>query len=146
MGIPEKAAKETKSAGPLVWIYSRSRCDCSENLSGHMQRLLDEAKIRGYAVVGISQDLCASRKEYRPGLRRMLQAIRDGKVNAVFVQDIGRISNRNSVLMRVVATLQDCGVVLITMDSDMRYELSMRGLEKKILDRSVRRNVPVPWD
>lgn len=76
----------------------------------------------------------------------MLQAIRDGKVNAVFVQDIGRISNRNSVLMRVVATLQDCGVVLITMDSDMRYELSMRGLEKKILDRSVRRNVPVPWD
>ena len=76
----------------------------------------------------------------------MLQAIRDGKVNAVFVQDIGRISNRNSVLMRVVATLQDCGVVLITMDSDMRYELSMRGLEKKILDRSVRRNVPVPWE
>ena len=128
-----------------VWLYSRSG---SQNLSvrtAQMEDLLEEAERRGYIVVGTSQDQQSGNSIRRTGLKLMMGAVRRGEARTVMVWDLSRLSRDKDTLIRILGFLQDQGAVLVTAGTDLRYELSIRGLESTLYKRAVQKGRSVPW-
>ena len=128
-----------------VWLYSRSSEPHLRVLFEQTKKLLREAQNRQYLVVGITQDMGSGRSLGRIGLQKTLQAVRDGSVQAIMTQDLDRLSLRVPVLEKVLECLQDHNAVLITTESDLRYELYLRGLEQRLLDRAAKKGCSLPW-
>ena len=129
--------KTTKSATAYpyidrpMWLYSRSSDKRMFVLIQQMRNLLEEANHRGYTVVGTSQDMGSGRSTARMGLKQMMQAVQGGFVRAVLVRDLTRLSHDNAVL--------------ITTESDLRYELYIKGLENRFFQRAAQRDLHLPW-
>lgn len=128
-----------------MWLYSRSSDKRPSVLIHQMEALLDEAERRGYTVVSTSQDMGTGRSMARMGLQQMLRAVRNGSVRAVLVRDLDRLSHELHVLIKILEFLQDHNAVLITTDSDLRYELALKGLEDRFLQRAVQIGCGLPW-
>lgn len=128
-----------------MWLYSRSSDKHPAVLFGQMQELLEEAKRRGYTVAGTSQDMGTGRSMARMGLKQMLLAVKQGRTRAVFVRDVSRLSHDPAVLMKILEFLKDHDTVLITTESDLRYELYIKGLEQRLLNRAARKGCGLPW-
>ena len=128
-----------------MWLYSRSRDKHPAVLFGQMQELLEEAKRRGYTVAGTSQDMGTGRSLARMGLKQMLLAVKQGRARAVLVRDVSRLSHDPAVLMKILEYLQDHNAVLITTESDLRYELYIKGLENRFFQRAGQKGLHLPW-
>lgn len=128
-----------------AWLYVRSGSQSLSASSAQMRDLLEEAERRGYTVVGTSQDQHSGSSIRRTGLKLMMGAVRRGNARIVMVWDLSRLSRDNSILFRVLRFLQDQGAVLETADTDLRYELSVRGLELPLRQRAAQTGRPVPW-
>lgn len=128
-----------------AWLYVRSGSQSLSALSAQTRDLLEEAERRGYTVVGTSQDQHSGSSIRRTGLKLMMGAVRRGNAHIVMVWDLSRLSRDNSILFRILRFLQDQGAVLETADTDLRYELSVRGLELPLRQRAVQKGRPVPW-
>ena len=128
-----------------VWLYSRSSEPHPRVLFKQTKKLLREAQDRQYLVVGITQDMGSGRSLGRIGLQKALQSVCDGSVQAIVTQDLDRLSLRVPVLEKVLECLQDHNAVLITTESDLRYELYLRGLEQRLLDRAAKKGCSLPW-
>jgi len=128
-----------------VWIYGRSRSQNSTVLFTQVSELLEEAEQRGYIVVGASQDQADGRNLHRVGLKAMMDTVRRGSVNTVMIGDLSRFSHDNKTLFRILCFLQDHGAVLVTARTDLRYELSIRGLERPLRKRALQRGCELPW-
>lgn len=61
------------------------------------------------------------------------------------VWDLSRLSRDNSTLMRILNFLQDHGAVPVTAGTDLRYELSIRGLESSLRKRAAQKRGSLPW-
>ena len=79
------------------------------------------------------------------GLKQMLQAVKSGLVRAVLVQNLSRLSHDPAILIQILEYLQDHNAVLITTESDLRYELHLKGLEQRFLNRAARKGCGLPW-
>lgn len=110
-----------------------------------MKDLLEEAERRGYTVVGTSQDQQSGSSIRRTGLKLMMGAVRRGEAHTVMVWDLSRLSRDNSTLIRILNFLQDHGAVLVTAGTDLRYELSIRGVELPLRKRAAQKGRDVPW-
>ena len=68
-----------------------------------------------------------------------LTAVQQGRVNAVMVQSLDRLSHDITILYRILRFLQNYGAVLITTETNLQYELYLTGLESRLLSRPKRR-------
>ena len=128
-----------------VWLYSRSSDKHPAVLFGQMKDLLEQAEQQKYTVVGTSQDMSTGRNMARMGLKQMLQSVKSGLVRAVLVQNLSRLSHDPAILIQILEYLQDHNAVLITTESDLRYELHIKGLEQHLLNRAARKGCGLPW-
>jgi hypothetical protein len=122
-----------------MWLYSRSSDKRMFVLIQQMRNLLSEAKHREYTVVGTSQDMGTGRSMARMGLKQMMQAVQGGFVRAVLVRDLTRLSHDPAILIQILEFLQDHDTVLITTESDLRYELYLKGLENRFFQRAAQK-------
>lgn len=125
-----------------AWLYVRSE---KGSLAAQMDDLKNEAGDRGLIPVGSSQDVRQGRRFCRRGLHEMMDAVRSGKAECVLVGSVGQLSHDNTKLMHILCFLQGHGAVLVTTETDVRYELSIRGLERKLQSRAARKGRGVPW-
>ena len=79
------------------------------------------------------------------GLKQMMQAVQGGFVRAVLVRDLTRLSHDPAILIQILEFLQDHNAVLITTESDLRYELYVKGLENRFFQRAAPRGLHLPW-
>jgi DNA invertase Pin-like site-specific DNA recombinase len=128
-----------------VWLYSRSSDKKISVLMQQMHELLEEAQRRSYTVVGTSQDMGTGRSMARMGLQQMMRSVKDGHVRAVLVRDLTRLSHDPAILIQILEFLQDHDTVLITTESDLRYELYLKGLENRFFQRAARKSLSLPW-
>lgn len=128
-----------------AWLYVRSGSQSLSALSAQMRDLLEEAERRGYTVVGTSQDQHSGSSIRRTGLKLMLGEVRRENAHIVMVWDLSHLSRDNSTLIRILNFLQDHGAVLVTVGTDLRYELSIRGLELSLRKRAVQKGRSLPW-
>lgn len=128
-----------------VWLYSRSSSGHPVVLFSQMRTLLEEAEQREYIVVGASQDMGFGRSMARMGLNQMMQSVKSGFVRAVLVRDLTRLSHDPTILIQILEFLQDHNMVLITTESDLRYELYIKGLENHFFERAAQKGLRLPW-
>ena len=128
-----------------LWVYARSSSPHPEVLIRQMQRLLTEAKQNGWRIVGASQDMSAGHTLTRMGLREAQRAIRQQQANALLVEDVGKISHDYHTALRILEFLQDHGAILLCTQSDVRYELHIKGLSQALSQRAVRKRLGLPW-
>ena len=128
-----------------LWAYARSSSPHPEVLIRQMQGLLTEAKQKGWRIVGASQDMSTGRTLARMGLREAQRAIRQQQANALLVEDVGKISHDYHTALRILEFLQDHGAVLLCTQSDVRYELRIKGLSRALSQRAARKRLGLPW-
>lgn len=128
-----------------MWLYSRSGDKHPDVLFQQMKDLLEQAEQRQYAVVGTSQDMSTGRSMARMGLKQMMQAVQGGFVRAVLVRDLTRLSHEPAILIQILEFLQDHDAVLITTESDLRYELYVKGLENCFFQRAAQKGLHLLW-
>lgn len=145
MDKKEKTAAECPYSDRPMWLYSRSSDNRLFVLIQQMRNLLEEANHREYTVVGTSQDMGTGRSMARMGLKQMMGAVQGGFVRAVLVRDLTRLSHDPAILIQILEFLQDHGAVLITTESDLRYELYIKGLENRFFQRAAKKGLHLPW-
>ena len=128
-----------------LWAYARSSSRRAGVLIRQMQGLLADAEHNHWTVIGMSQDMSTGRTLARMGLREAQSAVRQGLANGILVEDIGRLSHEYSTALRVLEFLQDHGAVLICTQSDVRYELYIKGLSQPLQQRAMSKGGIVPW-
>ena len=128
-----------------VWLYSHSSDKHLAVLFGQMKDLLEQAEQQKYTVVGTSQDMGTGRSMARMGLKQMMQAVKSGRARAVLVRDLTRLSHDPAILIKILEFLQDHDTVLITTESDLRYELYIKGLENRFFRRAAQKGLHLPW-
>lgn len=128
-----------------MWLYSRSSDKRMFLLIQQMHNLLEEAEHREYTVVGTSQDMGTGRSMARMGLKQMMRAVQGGFVRAVLVRDLTRLSHDPAILIQILEFLQDHDAVLITTESDLRYELYIKGMENHFFQRAAQKGLHLPW-
>ena len=118
-----------------LWAYARSSSPKPGVLIRQMQELLADAERNHWTVVGTSQDMSTGRTLARMGLREAQSAVRQGIANAMLVEAIDRLSHQYLTALSVLEFLQDHGAVLICTQSDVRYELYIKGLSQPLQQR-----------
>ena len=110
-------------------------CELQEQLAEVMR----EADRRGYIIVNSCMEQKYGTEFWRPDLFAMLTAVQQGRVNAVMVQSLDRLSHDLTTLYRILRFLQNYGTVLITTETNLQYELYLTGLESRLLNRPKKR-------
>ena len=116
-----------------LWAYARSSSSRPSVLIQQMQGLLADAERNHWTVVG--------RTLARMGLREAQSAVRQGLANGILIEDVGRLSHEYSTALRVLEFLQDHGAVLICTQSDVRYELYIKGLSQPLQQRATHNGI-----
>ena len=97
-----------------IWIYVRCANSDPRIAFDRLYDLIDEAAGHGFLVRGTSFDHCSGNTlKDRIGLRTMLDAVENGRIEAVMVRDLEQIS-RNSYDM--VSDLKEGGSFLLACD------------------------------
>ncbi len=128
-----------------VWLYARSGSPHPSAVIFKMRELVEEVDHRGYCVAGASQDQTGRRRGHDTGLSEMCRAIRTGSANAVLVKSVSQLSTHHKTALCILQFLQDHGAVLLCAESDVRYELYIRGLEQPLRRRALKRGCGLPW-
>ncbi len=114
-----------------VWAFARSAAPNLPALEEQLADVMREADRRGYIIVNSCMEQTA---------------VQQGRVNAVMVQSLDRLSHNITTLYRILRFLQNYGAVLITTETNLQYELYLTGLESRILARTARTGKRVPWE
>ena len=80
----------------------------------------------------------------RIGLRSMLDAVENGRIEAVMVRDLEQISRNSYILVGVIEALRQNDVYLITTECDLNAELINSGVERFVGDRFTRASFGKP--
>ncbi|MFR7460838.1 MAG: recombinase family protein [Subdoligranulum sp.] len=126
-----------------VWIYVRCANSDPRIAFDRLYDLIDEAAGHGFLVRGTSFDHCSGNTlKDRIGLRSMLDAVENGRVEAVMVRDLEQISRNSYILVGVIEILRQNDVYLIIpteCDSDADLSVSS-GWNRLSVTASLRRN------
>lgn len=102
-----------------VWIYVRCANSDPRIAFDRLYDLIDEAAGHGFLVRGTSFDHCSGNTlKDRIGLRTMLDAVENGRIEAVMVRDLEQISRNSYILVGVIEILRQNDVYLITTEFD----------------------------
>jgi len=137
--VPSFAMKEYK-----VWAFARSAAPNLPALEEQLAEVMREADRRGYIIVNSCMEQKYGTEFWRPDLFAMLTAVQQGRVNAVMVQSLDRLSHDITTLYRILRFLQNHGAVLITTKTNLQYELYLTGLESRLLKKSLHIDGHVP--
>ena len=74
----------------------------------------------------------------------MLDAVENGRIEAVMVRDLEQISRNSYILVGVIEALRQNDVYLITTECDLNAELINSGLERFVGDRFTRASFGKP--
>ena len=111
-----------------VWIYVRCANSDPRIAFDRLYDLIDEAAGHGFLVRGTSFDHCSGNTlKDRIGLRSMLDAVENGRIEAVIVRDLEQISRNSYILVGVIEILRQNDVYLITTECDLNAELINSG-------------------
>ena len=128
-----------------VWIYVRCANSDPRIAFDRLYDLIDEAAGHGFLVRGTSFDHCSGNTlKDRIGLRSMLDAVENGRIEAVMVRDLEQISRNSYILVGVIEILRQNDVYLITTECDLNAELINSGLERFVGDRFTRASFGKP--
>ena len=119
-----------------VWAYARSAAPNLPALEEQLAEVMREADRRGYIIVNSCMEQKYGTEFWRPALFAMLTAVQQGRVNAVMVQSLDRLSHDLTTLYRILRFLQNYDAVLITTETNLQYELYLTGLESRVLARA----------
>ena len=122
-----------------VWAFARSAAPNLPALEEQLAEVMREADRRGYIIVNSCMEQKYGTEFWRPDLFAMLTAVQHGRVNAVMVQSLDRLSHDITTLYRILRFLQNYGAVLITTETNLQYELYLTGLESRLLNRPKKR-------
>ena len=90
-----------------VWIYVRCANSDPRIAFDRLYDLIDEAAGHGFLVRGTSFDHCSGNTlKDRIGLRSMLDAVENGRIEAVMVRDLEQISRNSYILVGVIEILR----------------------------------------
>src|SRR4051812_15988999 len=113
-----------------VLIYTRiSKDDTGEGQSNarqeHACRLIAEA--RNWDVVDVVEDISYSAYsgKKRPGWERVLEAMRDGRVDVVMAWAIDRITRSTTEFLQIAKVCSDTGVAITTASGDVDLSTEM---------------------
>ena len=110
-----------------------------------LRHLCLKAAGHGFLVRGTSFDHCSGNTlKDRIGLRSMLDAVENGRIEAVMVRDLEQISRNSYILVGVIEILRQNDVYLITTECDLNAELINSGLERFVGDRFTRASFGKP--
>ena len=126
-----------------LWAYARSSSPRPGVLIRQMQGLLADAERSHWTVVGTSQDMSTGRTLARMGLREAQRAVRQGLANGILVEDVGRLSHEYSTAL--LEFLQDHSAVLICTQTDVCYDLYIKGLSQPLYQRAAFKGRSLPW-
>ena len=116
-----------------VWIYVRCANSDPRIAFDRLYDLIDEAAGHGFLVRGTSFDHCSGNTlKDRIGLRTMLDAVENGRIEAVMVRDLEQISRNSYILVGVIEILRQNDVYLITTECDLNTELINRSEERRV--------------
>ena len=128
-----------------VWIYVRCANSDPRIAFDRLYDLIDEAAGHGFLVRGTSFDHCSGNTlKDRIGLRTMLDAVENNRIEAVIVRDLEQISRNSYILVGVIEILRQNDVYLITTECDLNTELINSGLERFVGDRFTRASFGKP--
>ena len=97
-----------------VWAFARSAAPNLPALEEQLAEVMREADRRGYIIVNSCMEQKYGIEFWRPALFAMLTAVQQGRVNAVMVQSLDRLSHDTATLYRILRFLQNHGAVIIT--------------------------------
>ena len=121
-----------------IWAFARSAAPNLPALEEQLAEVMREADRRGYSIVNSCMEQKYGTEFWRPALFAMLTAVQQGRVNAVMVQSLDRLSHDITTLYRILRFLQNHSAVLITTETNLQYELYLTGLESRLLSRPQR--------
>lgn len=131
--------KETAQYYPRVWLYARTGSGHHSVAEQQLDELREWAACNGYCVVGQSCECAKANSFWRPGLFAMLRAVRRGDVDTIATTRLSRLARKRSKLFRILSTLQLHDVNLITTETNLRYQLFLRGLDTVLITYSKRK-------
>ena len=106
-----------------VWIYVRCANSDPRIAFDRLYDLIDEAAGHGFLVRGTSFDHCSGNTlKDRIGLRTMLDAVENGRIEAVMVRDLEQISRNSYILVGVIEILRQNDKIAIISSSKNRLE------------------------
>lgn len=115
-----------------AWLYARGSMN-PHGLLNQINRLITEVDRQGFDVVGVSSDTIYHRTLERYGLRRMLKAIRNGEVDVVVVERVGKLSHRIWLLEYIIRQMERHQVALLTTEGNAGYALYRMGISAKLV-------------
>ena len=124
-----------------VWAFARSAAPNLPALEEQLADVMREADRRGYIIVNSCMEQKYGTEFWRPALFAMLTAVQQGRVNAVMVQSLDRLSHDITTLYRILRFLQNYSAVLITTETNLQYELYLTGLDARLLRRHNRKPI-----
>ena len=101
---------------------------------------------RGYILVNTSMELKRGTEFWRPALFAMLKAVRQGRVNAVMVQSLDRLSRDTATLYHILRFCKITARCLYTTKTSLKYELYLTGLENRLLAHTKHTRKKLPWE
>ena len=130
-----------------VWAFARSAAPNLPALEEQLADVMREADRRGYIIVNSCMEQKYGTEFWRPDLfamRTMLDAVENGRIEAVMVRDLEQISRNSYILVGVIEILRQNDVYLITTECDLNAELINSGLERFVGDRFTRASFGKP--
>lgn len=129
-----------------IWAFARSAAPNLPALEEQLAEVMREADRRGYIIVNSCMEQKYGIEFWRPALFAMLTAVQQGRVNAVMVQSLDRLSHDTATLYRILRFLQNHGAVIITTKTSLKYELYLTGLENRLLAHTRHTRKKLPWE
>ena len=103
-------------------LYCRSACISKDGavLDAQEQMLRKYARSQNYEIVEIIKESCSGKNLNRSGINTIYQLVDTGEVDAVIAKDISRYGRRLEDIFKLIKTLNEKGVkVLTVMDDDL---------------------------
>lgn len=102
--------KEQKRA----WIYCRIDTpeDTHGSIKNQKKELYDYAEQMGFEVAGCSEDLGSGLEYNRTGLREVIQAAGDGKIDVLLVKRVDRLGRGTQETLEFLKGLEQLGIRL----------------------------------
>lgn len=101
-----------------VGVYLRVSTD-EQTIDNQREVLLPFVDKRGWDPVEFTDESISGARRDRPGYQEMLEAARQGDINAVVVYKLDRLGRSMSQLVTDVERLQDWGVDVVTYDESI---------------------------
>lgn len=124
---------------PRVWLYARTGSGHHSVAEQQLVELREWATCNGYSIVGQGCECAQADSFWRPGLFAMLRAVRRGDVDTIATTRLSRLARKRSKLCRILSKLQLHDVNLITIETNLRYQLFLCGLDSVLITHSKRK-------